>query len=157
MWTGIQLNTPQDVTTAGVVVNIVDRTFLQRHGVVTVERVRGLIHYFNDDTDAPNGTVRIAHKVLLVETTDAEALASDVNALDVNEKDIASRILTQHLQVLGAEAATDFVETEALVEIDVKVRVKIRVPKEALILLLQSSTANRARFLGNIRALCRVN
>jgi hypothetical protein len=157
VWTGIQVNAPQDVTAVGTVNIIVSEAVLDAHGSnVVIERIRGNVHYTNDDTDAPNGTVRVAHKILVANVNDAGGVTDDINALDTDEEDIARRILTQFIHVLGAEAATDFLQTELDVEIDVRVKIKIKDPKMVLAIFQQSTTINRARSVMNLRALMRI-
>ncbi len=157
VWAGIQIGTTTDVPTGGVAAVLVPTTFTDEHGGVLVERVRGVVHIFNDDTDSANGAVNIATKVIAVHTNDAGAISDDVQAFDSDAEDIAQRILSQNMHRLGAAAAADFMQTEVVIDIDIKVRIRLEPTKNELVLLLDASVANRARFLCNVRALCRTN
>ena len=156
-WAGLQVNTTTDIPTAGVVAVLVAGTFVERHGSVTVQRIRGDLQIMNDDTDAANGAVNVAYKVMKIEINDAGTITGDHNALDTHEEDIAARILDQGLFRLGAAAASDFVDTWQRVHLDIKAKVRVHHAKEEVVLLLDSSVANRARFLCNLRALCKIN
>lgn len=155
-WVGLQVNSTADIPAAGAVLVLVDQGIIERHGALTVERVRGTIYITNDDTDSANGGVTGAAKMLVFEINDAGVISGDANALDTDLEDISERILYQDIWHLGAAAATDFQDTFLRLDIDVKARVRMNEPKKILGILLDSTVNNRARFICNLRALVRV-
>ncbi len=158
VWTGLHLTVPTDIPTAGVVGVLVPGTTVERHGQLTVERIRGMIEVMNTDTDSANGRVNVAWKVIQYEINDAGVITGDHQGIDTDEEDIAQRILAQGAVNLGAAAGTDFQDVEhRWMDIDIKARVRIHDAKHEVGVLMDSSTANRAQFILNMRALCRVN
>lgn len=149
-------STTVDIPTAGVANVLVPSAFITQHGPVTVERIRGNIHIFNDDSDSATAAVNVGYKFLKVQVNDASGITDDVDVFDTDIEDIGRRILDQRIIRLGAAAASDFQATEVQIEIDIKVRIRISI-KEELICLLDASVINRARHLTMLRALCRVS
>ena len=156
-WGGLQINSTTDIPATGVVLVLTDQGTIERHGALTVERVRGTIQLSNDDTDSANGGVTIASKMMVFEIDDAGNISGDHAALDTDLEDISARILWQDIVHLGAETATDFQATERFWEIDMKARQRMSAPKQVLGILLDASVSNRARFICNLRVLHRIN
>ena len=152
-WDGLQVPST-NVTTAGVVNVIVDTT-AQEFMPATVVSVRGFLNLTADGSDAANGRVRIAAKIMYVEVNDAQVMTGDHNAIDTHEEDIAQRQLWSYSSLLPANQSGGAAAFEN-VELNVKTSIRMEPHgKKLLVLLLQSDVANRARFALYSRVLLR--
>ncbi len=153
---GVQWPTT-DISTLGVALVVVSELHVERHGQLTVERIRGNVHIFNSDTDATGGGVQVAAKILLVELDDAGAVTGDHSGIDTHEEDIAVRHLwMQNVRCSANAVADEFRDGGYNLEVDVKVRIKISSPKQALLLFMASNVSNRGQSCGYLRSLLRV-
>lgn len=121
---------------------------------VTYHGVRGFISLSNSGADAATGGVEAACKIMKVGLNDAGTITDDTQALDLNIEDIMMRQLwtyAERLQTMGANAdAGDIhrVQLEVVVKVDIKIEASL---KEVLGLFIDASAANRLQSSGYLR------
>jgi len=154
VWSGLQVFAPQAVVVAGVALELIPVAFTAVHGPLTAILTLGDLNFMNTGSDAANGRVNVASKLAVVRVEDSGLISADWQALDTDIADISSRQLFHTLHTLGAEAAGDFQSIEARIRVEARSKVKVAGTKEALVMLIDATTANRAEFTCNLRTLC---
>jgi len=155
IWTGLQVNAPTVITTGGVANVIVSEQTVENLGAVTLERIVGELRLTNDGSDAANGGVSAMGKILVAEVNDAGAMTGDHAGFDTGEDDIAKRHLWSGATFLSDRLAASPMQTKDW-QIDVHGRVRLQDQKVIIVLLLDVSVTNRARFVLYVRCLLRV-
>ncbi len=144
-WDGLQVGST-NIGSSGTVFELVNPV-AQEFMPATLVRVRGYLQIANSGTDAANGGVQAAAKLMYIEVNDAGTITGDHQAIDTDEEDIAARQLwTWQGQLQERGAAADASDTDTVrIEVDVRVKLKLVASgKKILALLMDASSANRA-------------
>ncbi len=151
-WDGLQFPIT-NISSAGTIFELVGPT-AQEFMPGTIVRSRGHLTLKNAGTDATNGGVEAALKMMYLEVNDAGTVTGDHQAIDTNEEDIARRQLwTYHTVMAQREGATVQPDTVRL-EVDVRVKIKLEASgKMILALLADAAAGNRAQLSGYLRTL----
>lgn len=150
-WTGAQLPLT-DVPTAGLLLRLNDAVDSEVEG--TVQRIRGWLCPVMSGSDAATAAVTFGAKIGYWETNDAQStLSGDHQGIDVNAEDIRRRQLWTYFTRFPVAVATQAVPLQQI-EIDVKVKIRIRKGDKSILgLLMDSSVANRVQVVGYLRVL----
>ncbi len=158
-WTGIQFPLA-NVVVAGLYHEITLASDLENAGNVTLERIRGFIMISNSGSDAATAGVECGLKIMETRLDDALNVSDDTQGIDVHIEDIATRQLWTYytrLHAMGAAADASDIDLRQI-EIDVRVKVKILGGgKSSVGLFSDAGSVNRVQIAGYLRGLLRVS
>ncbi len=147
-WDGLQWPSTA-IATAGTAFELIGPT-TQEFMPGTLVRIRGMITMRGVHATSVG---MLGHKIMYVESNDAGTMTGDHAAIDTHEEDIARRQLWTHHTELPA---LDYTAGNAILNVEVDVKVKVRLEasgKMILLLLADTVAANTVKTLGYLRCL----
>ncbi len=150
VWGGIQFGIT-NVPIAGILEDLAYNLGTEERDRTCVG-IRGSLFLANSGSDAVNGPVIAAVKVLKVNLNDALVITDDVQAFDTQLEDIQQRQLWTHFTNFALAGTRNTHQFEQI-EIDIRVKIKLEArSKISFEFLVDASVVNRLQMAGYLRA-----